>query len=811
MKRFNSIYLFLTMLFALSFVSCVNDNDDTEAPFLKVTPSVLLFGNNGEPQPGSQNHFEVATNRSWTATVVDNKSWVTLSKAAGEGDSQVEVNIPEGITDEATVLIQISNKIGVLKTETVTIKSGEVVPSELLYNETMGTASISSPWPLVADYTDWAKTGSAASAVTYSGTNTSLRSSGISNSGAYPGASGPNVVFFGGVPATYTVSKIALIASQTNLKLNFGGSRSKQDGAVYDNIFKTENFDVELSANGTSWKKISYTKNDGDAEHPFWIYATADFTLKTAVSELYIRFTAKEPSVYRLDDITLGTGNGGQVVDLDGEDPDPTDAVVITIPELLGMIGPSPVVVDEKDDRFFEAIVMSDVAGGNTTNNNLVVATEGATTSKNGITLYGSQVNPSTLGLNRGDKVKITLTRGLAKAQLHKGLYQVTGSAADAWAKVEKIGTGNVNPITITMDQMDDFQAMPVNIENATTATAGVWANSTGISSHVLTVNGSNLTVFCQKNAASLLNVSFKATTATITGLVSAYNDNLQLVPRDATDVANFNGSSDVPTITVNPTSVRFDAIGGTKTVEVTVTNQGENTLSISSLSDILSASLNDKTITIVATENSETTAVSQSLTVSLSDGTNVVLPITVAANTGGDVTNVAMTSQDIVEGASGDIQLALNAYGSQSVNDPTTWYTWVTTNLLEFSGVRMCVAPDNNGGGIQIQGNATDLSKQGRMTNVTSLGSIQSMTIVLRVVSTTPNDPNYNIYAGTEANPWSSDTKIAMTNSAVTEADGFRTYTQTYDFSTGDYSYFTIANDLVGALYIDSIDISYK
>lgn len=835
MKRLNSIYLFLTMLFAISFVSCVDDNDDTEAPFLTVSPTVLLFGNDGQPQDGSQNHFEVATNRSWTATVQDNKSWVTLSKTAGEGGAQIEVSIPEGINDEATILIQISNKVGVLKSEAVTIKSGEVVESVVLYNETMGTTSVSNPWPLVDTYEGWSKTGTAASAVTYSGTNASLRSSGISNSGAYNGASGPNVIFFGGAPATYVVNKIALTEGERNLKLNFGASRSVSVDGTYDNTFAIENFEVALSANGTSWTNITYTKNDGDAEHPYWVYATADFTLKAAVSELYIKFTAKESSVYRLDDVTLATGNGGTEVDLEGgttpdpepeptdalysegmgnlaisspwplvadytawskagsaannvtysgtnaslrssgissagayegasgpnvvffggapatftvnkialtasqtklklnfgasrsvsnggsydntfvaenfevalsangtswtnitytkndgdaahpywvyatadftlkqavselyikftatessvirlddvllnvgnggqevdleggetPDPEPSDAVVITIPELLGMIGSSAVVVDENNDRYFEAIVLSDVAGGNYTANNLVVATEGATTSKNGITLYGSQVDPATLGVTRGDKVKITLTKGLAKAQAFKGLNQVTGAAADAWATVEKIGTGTVNPITITLDQMNDYQAMPVNIANATTSAAGVWANNTANLSHTLTVNGSNLTVFCKKGATSLIELPFQATTATITGLVSVYSDALQLVPRDAADVAAFNPSSEVPTLSVNPTSLQFDAAGGTKTAVVTVTNLGENTLSISELTGILSASLSGNTITVVAEANAETTAVNQNLTVSLSNGTNVVVPITVAA-----------------------------------------------------------------------------------------------------------------------------------------------------------------------------------
>ena len=55
----------------------------------------------------------------------------------------------------------------------------------------------------------------------------------------------------------------------------------------------------------------SYTKNNGDADTPYWVFCTSDFTLKNPTSLLYIRYATDEASVYRLDDITLRTGNGG--------------------------------------------------------------------------------------------------------------------------------------------------------------------------------------------------------------------------------------------------------------------------------------------------------------------------------------------------------------------------------------------------------------------------------------------------------------------------------------------------------------------
>ena len=113
MKNLNFLKLFLATIFVTTtalFTGCVDDNDDTEAPRLEISPKTLVFNDEGFPVDGSQDYFEISANRKWTATVVDDKTWVTLSKMEGNGSDKVQVSIPEGITDEATVMIQISNK-----------------------------------------------------------------------------------------------------------------------------------------------------------------------------------------------------------------------------------------------------------------------------------------------------------------------------------------------------------------------------------------------------------------------------------------------------------------------------------------------------------------------------------------------------------------------------------------------------------------------------------------------------------------------------------------------------------------------------
>lgn len=314
MKKVNSLKFWHELLFMLmmvSFTACVDDNEDTEAPYLEVNPATLTFENGGVQT------LEISTNRQWKATVED-ADWISLSKTQGEGSDQIQVSVPEGTIGEAKINIIMSNRSGILKSATVNVKAGAVIESKLIYNETLGNTDASQK-PYISDYQGWNKSGDGATSVEYAGNKTSIRSSGLTNTDAYEGASGPNVVFFGTAPATFDINKIALAEGQTNLKLTFGASRSKKnEDNSYDNSFTPETFKVSVSSNGTNWQEITYEKNNGDADHPYWILATANFTLKKAVPELYIRFTASESSVFRLDDISLSTGYGGQEVNLEG-------------------------------------------------------------------------------------------------------------------------------------------------------------------------------------------------------------------------------------------------------------------------------------------------------------------------------------------------------------------------------------------------------------------------------------------------------------------------------------------------------------
>lgn len=578
MKQVNSLKFWhglLFMLMMVSFTACVDDNEDTEAPFLEVNPATLTFENGGVQT------LEISTNRQWKATVED-ADWISLSKTQGEGSDQIQVSVPEGTIGEAKINIIMSNRSGILKSATVNVKAGTVIESKLIYNETLGNADASQK-PYISDYQGWNKSGDGATSVEYAGNKTSIRSSGLTNTDAYEGASGPNVVFFGTAPATFDINKIALAEGQTNLKLTFGASRSKQEDKSYDNSFTPETFKVSVSSNGTTWQEITYEKNNGDADHPYWILATANFTLKKAVSELYIRFTASESSVFRLDDISLSTGYGGQEVNLEG---------------------------------------------------------------------------------------------------------------------------GNE------------------------------------------------------------------------------------------------------PTITsVDPKTITFTDKGGNQDVKVTLANAEGKSLTVSGLSGILSANVNGTTVTVTANPNTTEAAVKQTLTIKI-EGTeqSVEVPVTVTPKTAeGNI--IVMSSSDIINGKTGTVELLTKPYGQQKVQDESTWYTW-NHNSIDFKGVKIGIAPENNGGGIQFQGDDANTEKQGFIFNTTKIEQIQYIEITLKTASSSPYDPAYHVYAGTSPNP---TTTAIESISSMQEENGLKVYTQTFDFTSSNYDYFTIKNDKKGAIYINSIKITKK
>lgn len=641
----------LTVFAVAVFAGCTDDNDDMGAPYLNVTPENLTFDAEGQPADEYNGTFIVETNRPWRAIVEDEQTWVRLSATEGEGDAAVTVTVPaSNIGQSAKVTFEVYNSYGALIQKDVNVLQGEVKPATVIYgnnfDKTLAAKDANNRWPFLDQSDAWQNaTGTGIESVTYAYKNMSVRSS-QKNSGGYDGASGQNKIFFGTAPANFDIDNITLPSGETNYRITFGANYSKNNDGTYDNTFKPEYFHVWVG-NGTTWKELKYEKIGGsDETDPYWILFKSDFTLKTALKELSIRFTTTTGgeaanSAFSIDDLSFTNGNGGQEVDLEGGvvPPDPGEATAITIPELIAQMTTTEAPVDANADRYLDAVVMNDVAGANYTFNNLILATENATEAGNGITLYGSQVEPSTLGLNKGDKVRVTLYKGLAKV-VNSGRYEVTGAKEATWCKVEKTGTVTSIPTaTIAAADLAKYQGMAVTIANASVAQAGVWASASALSSHTFTADGANFTVFCKqsdkKNPSVFLDVPYKAATGNISGLAAVYKNNSQLVPRNLDDVAAFSDSS-TPMITgVTPASVSIPATGGDQVLTVSVLNQGDNQLSVSGLTPPLSATVDGLTVTVTAEANTGTSPVNQTLTITLAGSTKTV-PVTLLG-TGGE------------------------------------------------------------------------------------------------------------------------------------------------------------------------------
>lgn len=806
----------LTVFAVAVFAGCTDDNDDMGAPYLNVTPENLTFDAEGQPADEYNGTFIVETNRPWRAIVEDEQTWVRLSATEGEGDAAVTVTVPaSNIGQSAKVTFEVYNSYGALIQKDVNVLQGEVKPATVIYgnnfDKTLAAKDANNRWPFLDQSDAWQNaTGTGIESVTYAYKNMSVRSS-QKNSGGYDGASGQNKIFFGTAPANFDIDNITLPSGETNYRITFGANYSKNNDGTYDNTFKPEYFHVWVG-NGTTWKELKYEKIGGsDETDPYWILFKSDFTLKTALKELSIRFTTTTGgeaanSAFSIDDLSFTNGNGGQEVDLEGGvvPPDPGEATAITIPELIAQMTDTEAPVDANADRYLDAVVMNDVAGANYTFNNLILATENATEAGNGITLYGSQVEPSTLGLNKGDKVRVTLYKGLAKVVNYSGMYEVTGDREATWCKVEKTGTVTSIPTaTIAAADLAKYQGMAVTIANASVAQAGVWASASALSSHTFTADGANFTVFCkqsdEKNPSVFLDVPFKAGSGNISGLAAVYKNNSQLVPRNLDDVAAFSDSS-TPMITgVTPASLSFEAAGGEKTLTVSVINQGDNQLSVSGLTAPLSATVSGLTVTVKADPNTGTQPVNQTLTITLAGSTKTV-PVTLLGAGGGGTGEVVAFSITDIKADNAD--LPTNGYGSQVVATPSTWVSW-TVGGIEFTGVKICESPATNGSIIQMQGNDSDAAKQAKLQNVTPIDGMSKIKIVFR---------SYPNKSGSYYNPGYTMTVAGAAQNPVetyTDKSGYREYVHEYDLTGLGADSFELDNNKVGALYIESFEIT--
>ena len=269
----------------------------------------------------------------------------------------------------------------------------------------------------------------------------------------------------------------------------------------------------------------------------------------------------------------LAVGEGGTVIDLETDTPDPGEVKLVSI-----------AAANEKIAAFYsgktgkqtftenikvQGLVISDKAGGNINTNAFII--QDAATAGSGlfISIYG--VGDGTHDYVIGDKVELVLYN--AAIQDFKGLMQVYPASVEAY---KKIGTGTpLAAVPITVADMGKYQSMYVSI--AEVKPVASFIGQTYFSAE------NNGTVKFQNAAATEFAVYTKSTcvnastvipdkTGTLKGIIGKFDVD-QIQPRNASDIALDSGGSTEPNVTTvaysELTGVSFKAGGNVAGVEV--------------------------------------------------------------------------------------------------------------------------------------------------------------------------------------------------------------------------------------------------
>lgn len=410
--------------------------------------------------------------------------------------------------------------------------------------------------------------------------------------------------------------------------------------ATTQTVAITANCEWTVTASNLDWATISPMSGKGNGTISVTV---SELPAGTNLREGKISFTLIHPEFGK-----WGQAESSVAVKQygSGVTPPPTgDAVVITIPEIIAKLTTSQVALDTNNDRYFEAVVVTDKEGGNFNGQNLQVMTPGATTAKNGITLYGSgkYTDPYDDGFTfvKGDKVKVTLKKGEASIVSYNGLYEVTGSKGADWVEIEKIGTETITPVVVDPAKLAEYQGMVVTVKGVTApATAADWTTNEAFGKHTFTTSAGNMTVFVQKAMPGLVGTQFVAgSTGDITGYASVNSNAAQVCPQRPEDVAAFMGEpSTDPAITkLDPMSLSFAATDNAKTVTVTAANADDCTIEAATdKSEQFTTSVNGMVVTVTPKENTTEQAITATLTIKLMKAGAAVDTKTVAISQAG-------------------------------------------------------------------------------------------------------------------------------------------------------------------------------
>lgn len=306
--KFPTLLPGLFVLLLTFFTACGGDDGAEDGTYAVVEAASFTFNEN-DP---TKNVIQVLANTEWTVYWTPETSGVSVSPATGSGNGSFYVaDMPAGQTLKFGVKTASGKSVSQFVTVTRTSgpggddgdDGGDTPAGETVFSLDFGDGT-GGIW---ADTNEEWKTqsGTGASTVSYNTSRMRINNDNFGSSGCYAGASGKAYakIFTDGNPGYFTIRDITLPAGQTAYTLTFG------------TIFPEGDMNLEVSADGSSWKKLTYK---GASAYNTWTKASVGFTLTDAVPSLSIRYLVtgvQREYGLSFDDVVLTTGGGGQQID----------------------------------------------------------------------------------------------------------------------------------------------------------------------------------------------------------------------------------------------------------------------------------------------------------------------------------------------------------------------------------------------------------------------------------------------------------------------------------------------------------------
>lgn len=306
--KFPTLLPGLFVLLLTFFTACGGDDGAEDGTYAVVEAASFTFNEN-DP---TKNVIQVLANTEWTVYWTPETSGVSVSPATGSGNGSFYVaDMPAGQTLKFGV--KTASGKAVSQFATVTRSSGpggddgddegDTPTGEIVFSLDFGDGT-GGIWADTNE--EWkTQTGSGASTVSYNTYRMRINNDDFNSSGRYAGASGKAYakIWTDGDPGYFTIRNITLPAGPTAYTLTFG------------TIFPEGDMNLEVSADGSSWKKLTYK---GASAYNTWTKASVGFTLTDAVPSLSIRYSVtgvQRKYGLSFDDVVLTTGGGGQQID----------------------------------------------------------------------------------------------------------------------------------------------------------------------------------------------------------------------------------------------------------------------------------------------------------------------------------------------------------------------------------------------------------------------------------------------------------------------------------------------------------------